>query len=154
MKFDKITAEDRAGKGNVGQPDTPNLSTSAMQVLLDSLPNLAIDKHNEFIDALNAAFRTVITRESTDNQIPTSKAVYDFLNNVVLHGEVASFNGRTGMVYPQAGDYSADQVTYGEGTVKSALDYINRYSDARVVGKTLCLPANVATVVGKTLVLR
>ena len=54
MAFDKITPEDRAGKGNVGQPDTPQLVTSDMQALLDSLPNLAIDKHNELVDALNA----------------------------------------------------------------------------------------------------
>ena len=55
MAFDKITNQDRAGKGNVGQPDTPALTTADMQTQMDSLPNLAIDKFNEFIDKLNAA---------------------------------------------------------------------------------------------------
>lgn len=55
MAFDKITNADRAGKGNVGQPDTPALSTADMQIQMDSLANLAIDKFNAFIDKINAA---------------------------------------------------------------------------------------------------
>jgi hypothetical protein len=55
MAFTKITPEDRQGKGNVGQPDTPLLTTTEMQEQMDSLPNLAIDKFNDFIDALTAA---------------------------------------------------------------------------------------------------
>jgi len=55
MAFDKITNADRAGKGNVGQPDTPALSTADMQIQMDSLSNLAIDKFNAFIDKINAA---------------------------------------------------------------------------------------------------
>lgn len=52
MAFTRITNEDRIGKGNVGQPDTPLLSATEMQEQMDSLPNLAIDKHNEFLDEL------------------------------------------------------------------------------------------------------
>ena len=52
--FNKITNEDKAGKGVVGLPDTPALGTSEMQEQFDSLANLGIDKFNEFIDALNA----------------------------------------------------------------------------------------------------
>ena len=55
MAFTKITDADRLGKGNVGQPDTPLLTTTEMQEQMDSLSNLAIDKFNDFIDALNAA---------------------------------------------------------------------------------------------------
>lgn len=54
MAFTKITAEDRAGKGNVGQPDTPMLSTTEMQEQMDSLPNLAIDTFNTHIDEISA----------------------------------------------------------------------------------------------------
>ena len=50
--FDKITEQDRQGKGNVGQPDTPALTTTEMQEQMDSLPNLIIDKFNALIDAL------------------------------------------------------------------------------------------------------
>ena len=59
MAFKKITDEDRAGKGNVGQPDTPGLTTAEMQEVMDSLPNLAIDKFNELVDALNEATAAV-----------------------------------------------------------------------------------------------
>lgn len=54
MAFQKITESDRAGKGNVGQPDTPNKGVTEMQEQMDSLANLAIDKFNELVDALNA----------------------------------------------------------------------------------------------------
>lgn len=52
MAFSRITNEERAGKGNVGQPDTPLLSATEMQEQMDSLPNLAIDKFNAFLDEL------------------------------------------------------------------------------------------------------
>lgn len=54
MAFTKITTADRQGKGNVGQPDTPLLTTTEMQEQMDSLPNLAIDKFNGFIDEISA----------------------------------------------------------------------------------------------------
>ena len=54
MAFTKITTEDRQGKGNVGQPDTPLLTTTEMQEQMDSLPNLAIDKFNDLIDEISA----------------------------------------------------------------------------------------------------
>lgn len=52
MAFTKITNEDRLGKGNVGQPDTPLLSATEMQEQMDSLANLAIDKFNAFLDEI------------------------------------------------------------------------------------------------------
>ena len=52
--FEKITSDDRRGKGVSGLPDTPALETSEMQARFDSLPNLVIDKFNEFIDDINA----------------------------------------------------------------------------------------------------
>ena len=55
MPFNKITDEMRNGKGNVGQPDTPGLTTSQMQEVMDELANLAIDGHNSHIDELEAA---------------------------------------------------------------------------------------------------
>ena len=54
MAFAKITDLERQGKGNVGQPDTPLMSTTEMQEQMDSLPNLAIDKFNEFIDEISS----------------------------------------------------------------------------------------------------
>ena len=54
MAFTKITPEDRQGKGNVGQPDTPLLTTTEMQEQMDSLANLAIDKFNNHIDEISS----------------------------------------------------------------------------------------------------
>ena len=52
--FNKITDEMRLGKGNVGLPDTPGLTTPEMQAKMDELGNLAIDGHNAHIDELGA----------------------------------------------------------------------------------------------------
>lgn len=65
--YPKITSADTAGKGNVGQPDTPNLSTGEMQALLDSLPNLIIEKYNELIDLLNEHVGNAIQSEGITN---------------------------------------------------------------------------------------
>jgi hypothetical protein len=53
MAFSKITSEQLAGKGNVGQADTPGLSTAAMQALLDELPNYIVERFNSLIDELS-----------------------------------------------------------------------------------------------------
>lgn len=52
MSFNKITNLDTRGKGNVGMPDTPLLTTTEMQEQMDSLPNLIIEKFNDLVDAL------------------------------------------------------------------------------------------------------
>ena len=39
-----------------------------------------------------------------------------------VNAGVASFNLRNGVVSPESGDYSADMVTYGSGTVQTALE--------------------------------
>lgn len=65
--YSKITREDTAGLGNVGQPDTPNLSASGMQELLDGLPNKIIEKFNEFIDALNEHAGSAIQSDTITN---------------------------------------------------------------------------------------
>lgn len=54
MAFNKITSQDTQGKGNVGQPDTPLLTTTEMQEQMDSLANLIIEKFNAFIDDIGS----------------------------------------------------------------------------------------------------
>lgn len=48
----KISVADRADKGVTGLPDTPGLTTTAMQERFDSLANLSIDKFNNLVDAV------------------------------------------------------------------------------------------------------
>ena len=194
MAFTKITPADRIGKGNVGQADTPGLTTSEMQELMDSLPNLAIDKFNNHIDELGMesaatnigatppdgilankniqsilntlayqlglvevnnhshsnketldeitgeyktsldtllllmnninSIATTISSSSTDSELPTAKAIVDLLDDTFLHSAVMSFNDRVGRVYPNAGDYTADQITYDATNVKAVLDLV------------------------------
>jgi hypothetical protein len=85
MAFKKITDEDRAGKGNVGQPDTPGLTTAEMQEVMDSLPNLAIDKFNELVDALNETTAAVNMGATVPDGITAQPNVQSILNAMVLN---------------------------------------------------------------------
>jgi uncharacterized protein YhdP len=85
MAFKKITEDDRAGKGNVGQPDTPGLTTAEMQAVMDSLPNLAIDKFNELIDALNATTAATNMGAQVPSGISAQADVQSILNAMVLN---------------------------------------------------------------------
>lgn len=85
MAFKKITDEDRQGKGNVGQPDTPGLTTAEMQAVMDSLPNLAIEKHNELVDALNDVKAAVNMGAEVPSGIQAQPNVQSILNAMVLN---------------------------------------------------------------------
>lgn len=85
MAFDKITDEDRSGKGNYGQPDTPELTTSDMQLQMDSLPNLAIDKFNDFIDVLNSNKAAKNIGAEVPTGIQAQENVQSILNAMVLN---------------------------------------------------------------------
>ena len=53
MAFEKITQQDLAGKGNLGRPDTPGVTTEEMQRILDELPReVIIPKFNALVGAL------------------------------------------------------------------------------------------------------
>lgn len=53
MVFKKITDADVKGKGNVGRPDTPGVSTAEMQRIMDEIPReVIIPAFNALIDAL------------------------------------------------------------------------------------------------------
>ena len=85
MSFEKITSEDRANKGNVGLPDTPNLSTTDMQERMDSLPNLVIEKFNELIDVLNSVKAATSVGATVPEGITAQPNVQSILNAMVLN---------------------------------------------------------------------
>jgi len=85
MAFAKITDADRQGKGNYGQPDTPALTTTDMQLQMDSLPNLAIDKHNELVDALNDEKAATNLGAEVPTGISAQNNVQSILNAMVLN---------------------------------------------------------------------
>lgn len=94
--FEKVTPQDRANKGNVGLPDTPNMTASELQERMDSLPNLGIDKLNQLIDALNAetaAGNMGMTIPSGVNATqPTVSAV---INAIILDWSLNTANRHT-----------------------------------------------------------
>ena len=53
MAFAKITDSDLKGKGNVGRPDTPGVTTAEMQRILDEIPReVIIPAFNALVDEL------------------------------------------------------------------------------------------------------
>ena len=117
MAFKKITDEDRFGKGNVGQPDTPGLTTAEMQEQMDSLPNLAIDKFNELIDALNDSKAATNMGAEVPDGITALGNVQSILNAMVLN---LSLN--TSARHTHANKLTLDSIT------QVALDDYNRLS--------------------------
>ena len=83
MSFTKITSDDTAGKGNVGQPDTPDLTTTEMQEQMDSLPNLIIEKFNDLIDGLNGTTAATNMGASVPSGISALPNVQSILNAMV-----------------------------------------------------------------------
>ena len=56
MAFNKITDADLVGKGVIGLPDTPNLSTTEMQNKFEETSrDVVIPKINEVIEGLNGS---------------------------------------------------------------------------------------------------
>lgn len=89
MAFTKITPEDRQGKGNVGQPDTPLLTTTEMQEQMDSLPNLAIDKFNNLIDELAEAAAASYIGCTVPSGLTAQGNVFSVLNAVASKAQQA-----------------------------------------------------------------
>ena len=55
MAFRKIEDSELVGKGNMGQPDTPGVSTSEMQRIMDEIPReIIVPAFNELSDELTA----------------------------------------------------------------------------------------------------
>lgn len=53
MAFEKITDEMLEGKGNLGKPNTPGVTTQEMQRIMDEIPReVIIPAFNAFLDAI------------------------------------------------------------------------------------------------------
>jgi len=117
MAFKKITDEERAGKGNVGQPDTPGLTTAEMQEVMDELANLAIDGHNSLVDSLNDSKAATNLGAEVPEGITALGNVQSILNAMVLN---LSLN--TAARHNHANKTALDSIT------QEALDDYNRLS--------------------------
>lgn len=66
FSFEKIFDSDMAGKGNVGQPDTPGVSADEMKRIMDELVReVVVPKFNKLVDALIDAFSEVTSSVKT-----------------------------------------------------------------------------------------
>ena len=117
MAFKKITDEERAGKGNVGQPDTPGLTTAEMQAVMDELANLAIDGHNSLVDSLNDSKAATNMGAEVPEGITALGNVQSILNAMVLNLSLNTANRHT-----HANKTALDSIT------QLALDDYNRLS--------------------------
>ena len=84
MAFSKITDEERLGKGNVGQPDTPLLTTTEMQEQMDSLPNLAINGLNRLVDELESVYGAQSLGMTVPPAVTAQPNVYSIVNALAL----------------------------------------------------------------------
>lgn len=102
-----------------------NSAVDDMQTSIDNKIQSASDtvatlttNTNTAINSANTAAATANTAADRANDaVEAIQAIIDS-DSVVL-----SWNGRTGQVTPQAGDYTSAQITHGSGTVSSALTF-------------------------------
>lgn len=66
-EYHGVTEEELVGKGNVGRPDTPNVTTTEMQVILDELANIAITHINSLVAELNDHAGNAVESEQITN---------------------------------------------------------------------------------------
>lgn len=95
MSFSTITSEDTDGLGNVGQPDTPDLTTTEMQELLDSLPNMIIDKFNEHIEELEATTAAAYIGASVPSTLTASANIQSIITAMASRLNTAYTNNHT-----------------------------------------------------------
>lgn len=70
MAYKKITADDLAGKGVVGQPDVPGLSAREMQLAVEEIArDVIIPAFNSFVEDVTERDENVYTKEETQEYI-------------------------------------------------------------------------------------
>ena len=116
MAFGPITDADREGKGNVGQPDTPALTTTEMQEQMDSLPNLVIDKFNELIEALEDTTAAI----SIGAEVPEGFTAQPNVQSI-LSAMVTSINLCTQAKHTHSNKAELDQISEETLTATSRL---------------------------------
>jgi len=116
MAFTKITQEDLADKGVVGLPDTPNLSTQAMQEKFDEIAlDVIVPKFNNLVDEL-------------DDVDVESKISSDDITNIRINNDLAIEVSRDGGETYIGTASSGHRIVDGSGTIypnRSRLQFSN-----------------------------
>lgn len=97
MAFTKITAAERVDKGVTGLPDSPNMTTAALQDRFDSLGNLGIDGLNRLIDELTATSAANNIGASVPQTLTANANVQSIINAIAqaLHNLAAEAHYHT-----------------------------------------------------------
>ena len=104
MAFTKILDSDVADKGVIGLPDTPNLSTQAMQEKFDEIAlDVLKPKHNDLIDELEASTAAASIGAKKNGEPTTVQNILDDMSaqgytkeetNMLLNGKVDKEEGK------------------------------------------------------------
>lgn len=87
MAFTNITSTDLSGKGVVGIPNTPQLSTTEMQNKFDEIDlDVVVPKHQTLVTELNAddAATNLHGTDPTTSSVGTLQAIITNLHTIVL----------------------------------------------------------------------
>lgn len=115
MAFRRIEDSELVGKGNVGQPDTPGVSTSEMQRIMDEIPReIIVPAFNELSDQLSDASSAASLGASVPSGVSASKNVQSVIQGVLnlLNSHKSDTNNPHTTTASQVGAYSkgeADQ---------------------------------------------
>lgn len=102
-----------------------NSAVDDMQTSIDNEIQSASDTVATLTTNTNTAINSANTAAATANAAANraNDAVEAIQTIIDSDSVVLSWNGRTGQVTPQAGDYTSAQITHGSGTVSSALTF-------------------------------
>lgn len=112
MAFTKITESDMSGKGNVGRSDTPGVSTTEMQRIMDELSReVIVPKFNAFLDDLAASAAAASVGASAPSGLTANETVQAVLNAVyaALTGHTGDTANPHGVTAEQTGAYTSAQ---------------------------------------------
>lgn len=95
-------------------------------------------KISELIESQTINDETKFEISTTVNGALVSRSVkFGTIKNALDGAGVTSFNGRAGTVEPEAGDYSADQISYASASVKDELERLENEKVDKEAGKGL-----------------
>lgn len=95
-------------------------------------------KISELIESQTINDETKFEISTTVNGALVSRSVkFGTIKNALDGAGVTSFNGRAGAVDPEAGDYSADQISYDSASVKDELERLESEKVDKEAGKGL-----------------
>lgn len=109
----------------VNTADTAKTVAEGLQTLAQTALNTATAAEGTAAAASAAAATAITTANNAAAQAQVAEDKADEALSAIAAAGVASFNGRSGVVVPEVGDYSSSQVTHGAGSVEGILNQLS-----------------------------